>query len=109
MSFINYRVAAGHAVAVLKNQLAAIIVIAPVGYAGGVVHERIGTVQLGRIDPEAESAAFQFQWQDEDGTAETVVNTDEEITMCLRQDQRHLLEQFAPPVQTKFKHGGKAA
>lgn len=92
----NFRVPAGRAVAVLKDKLQGLMAIAPVGYSNGgtEVHERLGFIQAINPDPTCEHAAFDFVYSDEEGTAETTIVDDEEITLCLLPNQLHLLAKF---------------
>jgi len=99
----NFRVPAGRAVAVLKDKLQGLMAIAPVGYSNGgtEVHERLGFIQHINPDPTCEHAAFDFLYTDEEGTAETTIVDDEEITMCFMPHQLHLLEKFQTKTITK--------
>lgn len=99
----NFRVPAGRAVAVLKEKLQGLMAIAPVGYSneGLVVHERIGFIQHINPDPTCGHAAFDFLYTDEEGTAETTIVDDEEITLCLLPHQLHWLEKFQSKTITK--------
>ena len=92
----NFRVPAGRAVAVLKDKLQGLMAIAPVGYSNGgtEVHERLGFIRHIKPDPTCEHAAFDFLYTDEEGTAETTIVDDEEITLCLLPNQLHLLAKF---------------
>lgn len=92
----NFRVPAGRAVAVLKDKLQGLMAIAPVGYSNGgtEVHERLGFIQQIKPDPTCEHAAFDFVYSDEEGTGETTIVDDEEITLCLLPNQMHLLAKF---------------
>lgn len=92
----NFRVPAGRAVAVLKDKLQGLMAIAPVGYSNGgtEVHERLGFIRHIKPDPTCEHAAFDFLYTDEEGTAETTIVDDEEITLCLLPHQLHLLAKF---------------
>lgn len=92
----NFRVPAGRAVAVLKDKLQGLIAIAPVGYSNGgaEVHERLGFIQNINPDPTCEHAAFDFLYTDEEGTGESTIVDDEEITLCFMPHQLHLLARF---------------
>lgn len=92
----NFRVPAGRAVAVLKDKLRGLMAIAPVGYSNGgtEVHERLGFIRHINPDPTCEHAAFDFLYTDEEGTAETTIVDDEEITLCFMPHQLHLLAKF---------------
>lgn len=95
-AIINFRVPAGRAVAVLKDKLQGLIAIAPVGYSSGgkEVHERLGFIQEIKPDPTCKHAAFDFLYTDEEGTAETTIVDDEQITLCFMPHQLHLLAKF---------------
>ncbi|MCA1930914.1 hypothetical protein [Rheinheimera sp.] len=94
MKFTNYRVSAGRAAAILKKDLIGLNVIAPTGYMSSSVQERIGLVLQLRPDRAAPEVAFQFQWADEEGTADIGVFKNEPITLCLSPEQLHLIERL---------------
>jgi hypothetical protein len=94
MKFINYRVSAGRAASRLKKDLIGLTVIAPTGYMSSSAEERIGLVLQLRPDRGATEVAFQFQWADEEGTADIGVFKDEAITLCLSPEQLHLIERL---------------
>lgn len=92
----NFRVPAGRAVAVLKDKLQGLMAIAPVGYSNGgaEVHERLGFIRHIKPDPTCEHAAFDFVYSDEEGTGESTIVDDEEITLCFMPNQLNLLAKF---------------
>ncbi len=87
MKFINYRVSAGRAFAKLGSELFGLTVIAPTGYMQSCVHERIGIAMPLPAANQAPEGVFQFQWADEEGTAEICIIKSDEITLCLSPDQ----------------------
>lgn len=99
----NFRVPAGRAVAVLKDKLQGLMAIAPVGYSNGgkEVHERLGFIRHIKPDTTCEHAAFDFVYSDEEGTGESTIVDDEEVTLCFMPNQMHLLAKFQSKTITK--------
>ncbi len=109
----NFHVNAGHAAARLRSEIVGLWVVGVVGYtkaeqfistgddsedeepeAVSIPHWRTGIVKQFQPDDECREIVLQFQWQDEQGTAEIGVFEDEDITLLFLPDQLHLIERF---------------
>lgn len=109
----NFHVNAGFAAARLRGDLVGLWVVGVVGYtraeqliltgddeetdepdAVSIPHWRTGIVKEFQPDDDCREIVFQFQWQDEQGTAEIGVFEDEDITLLLLPDQLYLLDRF---------------
>jgi hypothetical protein len=59
-----------------------------------VTHERIGIALHLPATNQAPEGVFQFQWADEEGTADICILKGDAITLCLSPDQLHLIERL---------------